>query len=232
MTGRRRRALADEAGMTMIEVLVALAISVIVIGASTQFFVLSNGSALSGRRQVSALALAQSQIEKVRQQVKQYGFGTLGMSSVPAKAGADTDTSNPTDFENTAATTWEVQENYDAPGIPLLTEPLITGGTITPIQTITGSDGVVAKVYTFVSQATDICQVGLPASVCTAAGVTTASNMDVRRVVVAVVLNAPTGQTQNGGPNKPQYLTTLITNPVPSAQINNVTGLRIGLNVS
>jgi prepilin-type N-terminal cleavage/methylation domain-containing protein len=232
MSGRRRQKAASEAGMTMIEVVVALAVSAIIIGASAQFFVLSNGSALAGRRQVSALALAQSQIEKVRQQVKQYGFGTLAMSSVLSKAGTDTDPSNPTDFENAAKTTWEVEANYDSPGTVLATEPLITGGTILPVQTITGSDGVVAKVYTFVSQTTDICQVGLPASICTAGGVTTASDLDVRRVVVAVLLSAPTGQTQNGGPNKPEYLTTLITNPVPSAQVNTVNGLRVGLNVS
>ncbi len=230
MSAPRRRRPGGEQGLTFIEVLVGLLVSLIIIGASSEFFVLSNRSALSGRRQVSALALAQSQIEKIRQQVKQNGFTTLAMSSVPAKAGPDTDASSPTDFTNSAGTTWEVHENYDSPGTILATESLITGGTISPVQTVTGSDGVTAKVYTFVTQTTDICQIGVTG--CSAAGVTTSSNLDVRRVVVAVVLNAATGQGQSGGPNRPQYLTTLITNPVPSSQVNAVNGLRIGLNVS
>ena len=57
------------------------------------------------------------------------------------------------------------------------------------------------------------------------------SEPDVRRVVVAVQLDA-TNQLNNNRKQTPQYLTTVITNPVPSDQVNNAIGLRIGLNVS
>ncbi|MGI8801212.1 MAG: type IV pilus modification PilV family protein [Solirubrobacteraceae bacterium] len=234
MTGRGRTTrLGGEAGMTLIEVMITLMVMLIVIGASAQFFVLANGSALAARRQVSALSLAQAQIELVRQKVKQNGFGALAMQTpIPAKAGPDTDASNPTDFITSSGTSWEVQENYDSPGTILATEPLITSASgISAKQTGVPAGSARATVYTFVTQVTDVCQVGLPASVCTAGGVTAAGNLDVRRVVVAVLLDS-VGTTKTAGPNTPQYLTTVLTNPVPSAQVNNASGLRIGLNVS
>jgi hypothetical protein len=49
-------------------------------------------------------------------------------------------------------------------------------------------------------------------------------------VVVAVQLD-PVNQLNNGQRQAPQYLTTVLTNPVPSDQVNNALGLRIGLNV-
>jgi prepilin-type N-terminal cleavage/methylation domain-containing protein len=220
-----------ESGLTLIEVMITLLISLVVIAATASFFAQANGSSLSGRRQVNLLSLAQAQIEKVRQQVKQSGFGSLAMiAPLPAKAGPDTDPSNPTDFIDSTGTKWEVEDNYDSPGTILATEPLLTGGVIVAKQTNVPAGAATATVYTFVTQVTDVCQVGLPASLCTAGGATTTTNSDVRRVIVAVQLNAL--GSRNEGPNTPQYLTTVITNPVPSDQVNNADGLRLGLNVS
>lgn len=235
--GARKIRFGDEAGMTLIEVMVTLMVTLIVIGASAQFFVLANGSSLAARRQVSALSLAQAQIELVRQKVKQNGFGALALQTpIPAKAGPDTDASNPTDFITASGTSWEVQENYNSPGMILATEPLITSaGGISAKQTNVAAGSATATVYTFVTQVTDVCQVGVSGGNCTPGGATAAGNLDVRRVVVAVVLDASAnavGQRKLVGHDPPQYLTTVLTNPVPSAQVNNASGLRIGLNVS
>jgi type II secretory pathway pseudopilin PulG len=223
-----RPRLRDESGLTLIEVMITLLVSLIIIAASAQFFVLANGSSNAGRRQVNLLALAQAQIEQVRQTVKHYGFGSLGLTSIPAKAGADTSPSDPTDFIDSTGTKWEVEENYDVPGTILTTEPLVTGGMIAAKQTNVAAGSATATVWTFVSQVPDVC--GLTSSLCSG-GATTSANTDVRRVVVAVKLNNTSG-VHNAGPNNPQYLTTIITNPVPSDQVNAVDGLRIGLNVS
>ena len=227
---RRDGLLSQESGLTMIEVVVTLLITVATISALAAYFVNASNSSLANTRQVDLLALAQKQIEAIRQQVKQTGFSTLGLSSLPAKAGADTDPSNPTDFVTSSGTSFEVEDNYDAPGTVLATEPLITGGTIAPIQSITAGNAP-ATVYTFVTQVTDVCNSALSTAGSLCSGSTTSSsNSDVRRVVVAVKLGA-VSQLNAGVAQNPQYLTTLIANPVPSDQVNNATGLRIGLNV-
>ncbi len=228
---KRGGRLSQESGLTMIEVVVTLFITVATVSVLAAYFVNASNSSLANTRQVDLLALAQKQIEAIRQQVKQSGFSTLGLSSLPAKAGADTDPSNPTDFVSSTGTSFEVEENYDAPGTLLATEPLITGGTIAPIQTNVSAGNATATVYTFVTQVTDVCNslLSTAGSLCNGSA-TSSSNSDVRRVVVAVKLGA-VNQLNGGVAQNPQYLTTVIANPVPSDQVNNATGLRIGLNV-
>jgi type II secretory pathway pseudopilin PulG len=227
--GARLRA---EDGMSMIEVMITMLITLSIIGTMTAFFVNAGDSSLANTRQVNVLALAQQKIENIRQQVARYGFGTLGLTGSITKAGLDTDASNPTDFVTATLTSFEVQGNYDVPGTILATEPLVTGGTLAEITPNVTVGNATATVYTFVTQVNDVCNSALATagSLCTGT-VTAASNSDVRRVVVAVQLDA-TNQLNHNRKPAPQYLTTVITNPVPSDQVNNALGLRIGLNVS
>jgi len=229
-----RRA-AGESGLTLIEVMITLLISLIVVGASADLFVQSNTSALANGRQVTLLSIAQSQIEKVRQAVSQNGFGALAMTSIPTKAGLDSDPSNPTDFITSDLLHWEVEENYQSPGTVLVTEPLVqsASGAVTPIQPNVTVGSTTATVYTFVTQVTDVCQGSTPGGLCTGAtgGATGTTDTDVRRVIVAVQLNA-LGTRKDVGPNTPEYLSTVIANPVPSDQVNAANGLRLGVNVS
>jgi hypothetical protein len=53
---------------------------------------------------------------------------------------------------------------------------------------------------------------------------------DVRRVIVAVLLNNASG-SKALGPNTPVYMSTLVSNPIPSNQPNSASGLRLGLNI-
>jgi prepilin-type N-terminal cleavage/methylation domain-containing protein len=76
--------LRSDAGFTLIEVIVAAAIAVIVIGASALLFVAGNNGSLSSQRQSELIAVADQQIENIRQLVKTKGFDALAMSGQPA----------------------------------------------------------------------------------------------------------------------------------------------------
>ncbi len=80
-----------DAGFTIIEVLVAAWLAIMVIGATAVVFAQGNASSLAVQRQSEMIAVADQQIENIRQQVKTGagGFSALAMSAAPA-AGSDT----------------------------------------------------------------------------------------------------------------------------------------------
>jgi type II secretory pathway pseudopilin PulG len=89
-----------EAGFTMIELVIAILLMTIVIGGLAVAFADSSASSLASQRQAQVLAVADQQIEHIRAQVKQYGFGALAMNGLPAAAtGATVDgqATNPAD---------------------------------------------------------------------------------------------------------------------------------------
>ena len=94
MTPPRR----SEAGFTLLEVMIALFISLIVLGALASLFITGSGSTLGAQQQSQLLAVADQQIEKIREQVKTNsgGFAQLGMSTAPAAGTSTTLTSEPT----------------------------------------------------------------------------------------------------------------------------------------
>jgi hypothetical protein len=67
----------------LIEVVVAAAIGVLVIGASTMLFVAGNDSSASSQRQSQLIAVADQQIENLRHEAKTQGFGALAMNGQP-----------------------------------------------------------------------------------------------------------------------------------------------------
>jgi type II secretory pathway pseudopilin PulG len=86
-----------------------------------------------------------------------------------------------------------------------------------------------ATVYTYITQAGIGCNTG------TANGSTSCTSGsgiagDARRVIVAALVNSSTGSLTHG-PEYPVYVSTLLANPVPSNQVNQANGLRIGVNI-
>jgi type II secretory pathway pseudopilin PulG len=259
-----------EAGFTVIEVIVAMALAVILIGALTNLFITGNNSALSAQRHSQLIAVADQQIEKIRQLVKTSSSGFAGLALSGAPAADPTLTANATFKSNgvayldpyhfvTAAGNcgpsslgYAIETNYDntAEGtlasVPAFTscpsgvEPLLikTGVTNTygaPVvgfvspgpTTVTVGSGT-ASVYTYVTATSLGCS--SPGTADYVAGVAGACFGDARRVTVAVRL-ITTNDRSNIGPSTPVYVSTIVSNPVPSNQTSSSTGITLGLNI-
>jgi hypothetical protein len=116
---------------------------------------------------------------------------------------------------------------------PVVYADLVTG-TFSCTLAGVGNDAY-ATVYTYITQASVGCNTA------TANGFTSCSNGtgiagDARRVIVAALLNTtdvnhPNPGSLTHGPEYPTYVSTVITNPVPSNQANQVNGLRIGVSL-
>ncbi|MEA2298333.1 MAG: hypothetical protein QOF77_1269 [Solirubrobacteraceae bacterium] len=238
----------DERGFTLVEVLVAMLISLVVIAAMTTTFVQNSDSSLAGQRQAQLYSVAQQQIEKVRAIVSQYGFTALAQSAkplAPTDATLPTSPTDPNDFIvnwSSAAPSYLIEANYNhttdgqIANAPTNGEPLeidtTTPGRVTTKTTavpVAGAGGATATVYTYVTQATVPCLTRATAFANTSVP-TTCSADDVRRVTVAAVLDNST-TSKSIGPNTPVYLSTVFSNPVPSNQPQSSIGLRLGLNI-
>lgn len=223
-------------GFSMIEVMIAMLLSVIVAGATAELLVTGSHASGASQRQTELVAVADQQIENIRQQVKTNaaGFASLAMTSAPSHS---TDPTNPNYFVGDSNTSYLIENNYDVPsagtvtGVPTFTgvtagaEPLYVsaGGFVMPLQTgvQVGGSTATASVYSYVTSTFVGCNTAALGGTC--AG-------DARRVVVAVKLDQ-VGSNKNLGQNTPTYASTTFTNPVPSNQPNSTVGITLGLNV-
>ncbi|MEA2159113.1 MAG: hypothetical protein QOD66_1493 [Solirubrobacteraceae bacterium] len=236
-----------EQGFTMLEVLVAALISAIIIGAGAELFSVGDDSSLAAQRQSALIAVADQQIENIRQSVKTGGFASLAMSTAPAAPSnstlsySSTAHTDPNDFVSSSSgcgatnAGYLIEANYDstsegiAPGVAPWSgcttgaEPLMvqSGGIVTPKQTNVPLGSDTATVYTYVTETYVGCSSSL--------GSCTAAAGDARRVIVAVLPN--NGGRYDIGQNSPVYLSTIFTNPVPTNQVNNSIGLTVGANL-
>jgi type II secretory pathway pseudopilin PulG len=237
----------DQAGFTVVEVVVAALCLALIIGAAASLFVTANNSSLGSQRQSALIAVADQQIEQIRQAVKTSGFAALAMRTAPAAGSSATlpygSPVTPTD-PNYFATTktgcgsgyeFAIETNYDNTSQGTSTgnepafvgcdaghEPLVVqlGGIATPSQTVSAGSGT-ATVDTFVTQTNVGCNTSLGNGSC--AG-------DARRVVIAVKLNTSSSR-YNAGPNAPVYISTIFTNPTASNAPNKAIGITLGLGI-
>jgi type II secretory pathway pseudopilin PulG len=116
----------------MIELVVAMLIAAIVVGALTELFVNNHNSSFTNQRELSGVAVLQQQVEQIHQTVAQYGFTALALTSTPAgptDSPLPLDPTDPDDFVGGSGCsgTFTVQSNYN-----LTTEaypgPKVNGG--------------------------------------------------------------------------------------------------------
>ncbi len=227
----RHANLGGEDGFTLVEVIIAAAISIVFVLAIAGTVDKGILNSLGHQRQSSTLAIAQGEVEKIRQTVARYGFDTLAMSAQPGAPGATlpASPSNPDDLLTGTSPNYalRIMENFHdtaagvATGTPTLGEPLIVSASLGRVVASTAavsSGTVTAKVYRYVTKRTEAC---------TTAG---ACDGDSRRVVIAVVpTNNPSSALQT---NKPFFFSAVIDNPVPQNVAGNAAGgLRIGVNI-
>jgi prepilin-type N-terminal cleavage/methylation domain-containing protein len=236
--------LRSNSGFTLIEVMVAMLIGVLVIGAAAAAFASGNAASVANQRQSALVTVAQREIEKIRAEITPTTYSELALSAYPPTP--TTSIGDPdywVQHDGTASATYDIEENWDsassttAPGTPSGGESLYVdtvNGIIPPVtysDLTTGQDGYssatsipagddYATVYSYVTEATVPCN----------STVGTCAASDVRRLIVAVVLHQ-VGTRQNVGPTAPFYVDTIIGNPIPSNQPQSVTGLSLGLSI-
>lgn len=207
--------LRDEGGFSMIELVVAMFLIAIVMGALALLFVNSNDSSYANQRELTEMSVLQQQVEQVRETVAQYGFGALALTGAPSSATDSTlpgDPTNPDDFVSGSGCgeSFTVQSNYNATTESFPTgqsvadnpEPLlingctvsgtaISGGELAPVQYVDMSTG---SVYSSLSS---IPVTDLSATLYTFVTQTTTVGCngsgctgDGRRVILALVPNA------------------------------------------
>jgi type II secretory pathway pseudopilin PulG len=240
-------------GFTLIEVMAAMLIAMVVIGALVFLFMNSNNGSLANQREMSQLSVLQQQIESVRQLVKQSGFGALALNGNPAQPADSTLPLSPTDPNdfitgwNTASEAFLVESNYNSTsacgsppcviaGTPSTGEPLIapvtgvSGGLLAPVQYVDIASGTSYPSAAGVPSGDAYAIVNTYVTQASTTGCNASLGGscagDTRRVILAVRLSNPGART-NIGVNTPTYSTTIFANPIPSNQPNSAGGLRI-----
>jgi Tfp pilus assembly protein PilW len=241
--------LRQQQGDTLIEVMAAAIIGIVLVGALTGMFLSGNDQSLAAQRQSQLVAVADQQIENIRQAVKVNGFSALAMSTAPA-AGASTTLpfashtyTDPNHFVVSSCGTnggYTIETNYDNAsegtatvaswsGCPTGVEPLVVqaGGIVTAQQASVPVGAGTATVDSYVTD-TNVGACATPTGTSCSGSATTFTG-DARRVIVAVKFNGETGYAT--GDTAPVYLSTLFTNPIPSNQPNGSVGITLGLSI-
>jgi type II secretory pathway pseudopilin PulG len=224
-------------GQTLIEVLVAAAISLTMLAATVALLSGSFNNTNGQKKQLDAQGVLNDQIEMARQLVKVCGFDALGTTAAPAAGANPTATNPPTPNDLVTGTNFVVLKDFHnrtagyADGTSAAGEPLIVrapgsypcattnGLAMTPSQTIT-SGSLTLTVYRYVSQRNE--------TVCATAGTCAGES---RRVTIAVVPAASASATTLGQAKGPIYLTTILNSATPAAQGSGSGGLELGLNL-
>jgi type II secretory pathway pseudopilin PulG len=210
---RRLAARPSEAGISLVEVVVAVTILAVGLFATIESLVRASEASLQAQRHEQALSTAQREIERLR--LTPYANLRLTSNPGPQPSGLTTGETNPRNPDyyvvaGTPSNRFLIKSNYhDATSPPLAGvdpngEELVTGdsatGTVVHYSTFT-SGATEGNIYRYVTYRDERC--GATTDTCP-------GTADSKRLTVAVVLDASPNGT---GPDRPVYLSTVVTEP-------------------
>jgi type II secretory pathway pseudopilin PulG len=201
-----RRRLRSDAGMGLVEVVVAAAVFLLVAGTALTTLTAAEVTTKGSQIQEGAVAIAQREIERLRQN----GYAALGLASAPAgaAAGADVNPTNPNEYVSggrfRARTNFHDRNSALAPHVPANGEPFFTvaSGGVAPGPEQVTSGSATYNVYRYVTRVDMVCMVG--------ADDKCPGTEDAKRIVVAV---SPVTRTGQRGPVKPVWVSSILANP-------------------
>ncbi|HWF73553.1 MAG TPA: hypothetical protein VG186_09425, partial [Solirubrobacteraceae bacterium] len=190
-----RRLATDDAGFTIIELIVALLVLIVGITGMFVGFIASQQASLVAERETSMAHIAQQQIEYV----EGVPYSKVGMSAAP---GTSTDPTNP-DYYVTAGATPTFEWNRTGGTSETLDIDTSTPGVVLPVQNWSAGR-FSGKIYDFVTWTTDPkCSPTCP------------SSQDYKRITVAVTMGS-------AGQPHPVYVSSVVADP-PAAAGNPLT---------
>jgi type II secretory pathway pseudopilin PulG len=209
-------------GFTLIEVMFAMLVSTLTVIATVALLSKGSETNVSNVRQVTMTQELRRQIEQVRAIIPQSGFAAVALSSAPT--GTGTTTSDPRFWLRASSTRFVIARNYldsgstVAAGSSAAGEKLIVSATgqVTPVTTnVAIGGGQTATVYRFVTadSQTTLCS--------------PSCEDDSRRITIAIVPSNTNGNSTDV--RGPFYLSTVITNSVPSSITSAGNGIQLGV---
>jgi type II secretory pathway pseudopilin PulG len=242
-------------GFTLVEVLAAMLMSIVALGALAVLFASGNDASLASQMELAQTSVLQQQVEVIRQTVKQNGFSALALTSNPPApthsffGNSSTYDVDPNDFITGYGTSTEafmVESDYSnntmgvITGTPSTGEPLlvngtngITGGMLAPVKYVDLVTGIVSTVTTAIPSADAYTTINTYVTQDTTVGCNTALNSssgcstDARRVVMAARVNVGGGRQDIGGNEHVDYVTTTFVAPIAADQTSAASGLTI-----
>ena len=213
MTGRRQRLrsrLRDQAGMTLVEVLIAAL--VLIVGLAGAFEALAG--AQTGTTTAEREAVMAQAGEQALQAIEALPYADIADKSTPTKT-SSTNTNDPTYYLSTCGSStcyqWDPSNSSSAETLAVdATNGLVNPGPVVGVvaapnaagctTTATTNCRITYAIYEFVTSSTD--------SVCSQSGVSCPSATSYKRVVVAVRNTGP------GAPYAPVYLSTFVSSKI------------------
>jgi type II secretory pathway pseudopilin PulG len=200
----------SQQGFGIIESVMAAAIFLIFAGAAFAMVNDSQKRTADAERHAAGIALAQREVERLRQ----FGYAALGMTASPASAAASAGPNPNNPNEYVSGGNLLIKANFrdrgsgPAPGVAAGGEPFVsplTGG-IDPAPVRMTSNGYLFDVHRYVTWVDLTCTVG-STDQCSDA-------RDAKRITIAV--RPVTDQVARAG-NKPLWVTTVLTDPTSVA---------------
>jgi prepilin-type N-terminal cleavage/methylation domain-containing protein len=186
------RRLAAESGFTLVELLMAILLAAVALGALVSVLETSRKLVSVAEKQETAVHQAERELERILA----LPYGEVALTAAPAATSGDPD--DPRRFVTSGNYRWDQDATPRSDSLVVNGSGGVTGGTLAPMEAWTdGQSRLSGHIHRFVTRASVPCGIG-----CT-------DPQAARRVTVVVTVNAPGG----GGPERSVLIDSLKIDP-------------------